>query len=41
MTTKSNIFYLAITGIFSSILAGYILVGAHGGHGDEEAENLG
>lgn len=41
MTTKSNIFYLAITGILSSILAGYILVGAHGGHGDEQAENLG
>lgn len=37
---KNNILSLIIAWILASTLAGYILVWAHGGHGDEEAENL-
>ena len=40
MTIKNSILYLTLTGICASLIGSY-LVGAHGGHGDEEAEALG
>jgi multidrug efflux pump subunit AcrA (membrane-fusion protein) len=40
MTIKRNILYFAITGILASLVGSYLVM-AHGGHGDEEAENLG
>ena len=39
--SKNNSIYLALTGIIALISTGYAIVWAHGGHGDEEAENLG
>ncbi len=40
MTIKRNILYFTITGIFASLIGAYLVM-AHGGHGDDEAANLG
>ncbi|MBX9808766.1 efflux RND transporter periplasmic adaptor subunit [Candidatus Gracilibacteria bacterium] len=40
MTIKRNIVYFAVTGILASLVGSYLVM-AHGGHGDEEADNLG
>ncbi len=40
MTIKRNVLYFAITGILASLVGSYLVM-AHGGHGDEAAENLG
>lgn len=40
MTIKRNIVYFAVTGVLASLVGSYLVM-AHGGHGDEEADNLG
>ncbi len=39
MTIKRNVLYFAITGILASLVGSYLVM-AHGGHGDEAAEQL-
>ena len=40
MTIKRKIVYFAVTGVLASLVGSYLVL-AHGGHGDEEADNLG
>ncbi len=39
MIIKRNIFYFAVTGVLASLVGSYLVM-AHGGHGDEAAEQL-